>query len=146
MAFLSDEIQLACRDLAVKASKLDPTEANTIRNRIATRFELDAVELLESIRPYGSVSIYDSQIWRLLGNLVGEAPFYLLFRYHEDDGVWRISDGQSLVAILGETIGFAFYIASESLDFLAYYDDHDCLIGVGRAADWISRIKLERQK
>jgi len=102
--------------------------------------------MMEHVRPDGSASIHDRDIWRSLDDLAGEVPLYLFFRRDDDDGVWRIPDGRSLVSVLHETTGFVFYIASEALDYLAYYDDHDCLLGVGRAADWISKIKLERQQ
>ena len=144
VAFLSDEIQQTSSDLGIKVSRLAPAEARTVRERIAIRFGLDPSELMEHVRPDGSASIHDSEIWRSLDDLAGEAPLYLFFRRDEDHGVWRIPDGRSLVSVLNESIGFVFYIASEALDFLAYYEDHDCLLGVGRAADWIRRIKSER--
>ena len=145
VAFLSDEIEQTSSELGIKVSRLAPAEARAIRERIAIRFGLDPIELMEQVRPDGLVSICDREIWRSLDDLAGEVPLYLFFRSDDDDGVWRIPDGKSLLSLLRETIGFVFYIASEALDFLAYYDDHDCLLGVGRAADWIRRIKLERR-
>jgi hypothetical protein len=142
MSYLSDEIEVAARTLDIPAKQLIASEARAMRLRIAEHFALQSDELLERVRPKGVSSIHDPDIWRRLDELFGHEPLYLLFKFTDDNAIWRIPGGEFLVQILKESVGFAFYAVPESLNFIVYFDDHNCLLGNGRAAQWIERSKI----
>ena len=141
MGYLSDEIQRAGQELGIAATNLSRRETDLVRPAIARRFRIDDRELLEHVKPGCAASLCEDGLWRRAADLAGSRPTYLFFRLSDDEAIWRIDDGRSLLAILGECIGFAFYIAPENLDYLAYFDDHDCVVGVGTAAEWIRALK-----
>lgn len=138
MKFLSQEIAATSHRLGVAAERLASAQAVAFRQELAHRFRLAASEQLAHERPAGAESIHDSQIWRGLADLMGENEIYLFFHPSDDPAVWRIGSGTDLVSILEDSCGFVFYAAPTDLTSLVYFDDHDCLLGIGLAAEWIA--------
>ena len=51
----------------------------------------------------------------------------------------RFQSGTDLVAVLEESHRSEFYVTNDNVSWLIAYNDHDYLIGVGEAADWIAQ-------
>jgi hypothetical protein len=54
--------------------------------------------------------------------------------------MWIIPSGSALTLILGETIGFPFYVTSQETDYLLCFYDHDCLIATGKSIEWLVKM------
>lgn len=84
-------------------------------------------------------TLHDPDAWKFLGDLIGEAPVVLIVEDYDGISAVRLSFGTLLSRILAETVGFVFYLVPPSLDYLLCFNDHDMLIGLGRATQWVAK-------
>lgn len=82
-------------------------------------------------------SIHNPKGWSFIQDYVGEEEIILFVNPDEEQDMWLIPSGIALTSILAETVGFPFYVASRTTEYMFSFDDHDCLIANGKARDWI---------
>ena len=85
-------------------------------------------------------SIHDPKGWSFIQDYVGDKEVLLFVNPDEEKDMWLIPSGIALTSILSETIGFPFYVTSQEIDYMLCFDDHDCLIANGKAAEWICQL------
>jgi hypothetical protein len=144
MSYLSDEVAAAVEALGIHAHRLARNDADRLRRRVGARYGLDPRNLLWGTACEGAEVIHDPMAWSWLDDFVPDSAVYLLFHPFADSDVWVLPDGHSLARVIGECSGFWFYACSEEAEYLLCYDDHDCLIGLGTATDWIRTLRRKR--
>jgi hypothetical protein len=141
MAHLSAEVAEAANRLGFAVRRIPPAEAEALRRRIAFIYSLGPKYLLSYHYAENAESIHDRAAWSWLSDFLGRTEVYMLFNPDDDPDILRIPSGTMVVPLLKETTGFVFYLAPSDGSFLLCYDDHDCLIGLGTAGDWIRQGK-----
>lgn len=76
--------------------------------------------------------------WRLLAELVADAPCILFLDPRDGDWMLELADGAALLVLLEETSGFEFYVTDEAASYLCCFTHHDSLLAAGRAAAWLA--------
>jgi hypothetical protein len=126
--------------MGIAVEKLTLNESESVRLSLARRYSSNILcPNLGELAHFES--IHDSQAWTWLSDFVGDEILYVFFRRDDDPFVIKLLHGKSIVRIIGECTGFAFFIAAFDEHYLLQFDDHDCLIGTGSAAEWIRQLK-----
>ncbi len=94
-------------------------------------------------------STRDAKAWSWIGAFVGTAPTILLTTEYENEPILvEIANGAKIVALVGETANFEFYLTNPATDYLLCFNHHDYLIASGTAMPWLRpncyRYLLER--
>lgn len=140
MSYISDEVSDAVSALGITARRLSADEADLIRDRLHDRFGLDSQHFSVYLS-HESESLHDPKAWSWLSQFVGGSEAILLFpKCNEPEG-WEFPDGGTIVRVLEECSGFVFFVTTKNNDCLIAFDDHDCLIGAGTAAEWVRTLR-----
>ncbi len=78
--------------------------------------------------------------WKYVGELQTSAvsrPMVLFYETSTEYGAYQFENLQVISAILGECNPFVYYVTNSALDFLLCENDHDYLIAMGEAKDWL---------
>lgn len=81
------------------------------------------------------VAVQHQSGWEAIAQYVGERPCYLLSSDYSE--ALTLASGSDLQLTLAETPPFEFYVFDPRCDWLLCFNDHDFLIGWGRAAPWV---------
>jgi hypothetical protein len=146
MPHISAELQEAADNLGFAIACMPPDDAAALRRRIAIRYSLDPTYLLAYRQARDAVSIHDPIGWSWLSEFTGQSVVFLLFNQDDDPDVLVIPSGTMILPLLKETTGFPYYLAPPNESYLLCFDDHDCLIGLGAAADWIRQLKCKKEQ
>lgn len=141
MGLYADEIIAACQRLGCNCKLLTSTEAAAIHTGIERRFTRQANGAPLWERLHSDSSIYDKNGWKLIQNFTSGEPLLIFFEWNEDQSFIMLEAGANLTAILADCVGFVFYVANATFDYLFCFNDHDFLIAVGLAAEWITYLK-----
>lgn len=82
-------------------------------------------------------SVHNPSAWRLLDFFVGGEAAIVFFNHDEDQTALKLEAQASVSSLLSECTGFEFYLTDESTSYLLCFNHHDCLIGCGRARQWM---------
>jgi hypothetical protein len=145
MGYLADEIESAALILNIVLSKINIEEIEEIRSKLAYSFSKEpdfpwklSYQNLKNIQ-----SFCDPKGWMLIQDYVKNNNVILFVNPDQEKDMWIIPSGSALTLILGETIGFPFYVTSQETDYLLCFDDHDCLIATGKATEWLVKLREE---
>lgn len=83
-----------------------------------------------------SVSCKDEHGWEAIPKLIRDSDC-ILFIVAEKFGM-RLPDCNMLDTILRDTFGFVFYVTKPTTDYLICFNDHDFVIGCGKAETWVA--------
>lgn len=84
-----------------------------------------------------ALSIHDAEIWRELSMLLPDEAVTLFFDpFNEQQSLMMSS--HAVTPILGECVGFVFYLTNSTLDYILCMNDHDFLIAAGAATSWLT--------
>jgi hypothetical protein len=145
MGYLGDEIQDAALKLGFSIEQLSVGQAEELRSRLAGLYGRDpAYFSYQNLKEYES--IHDSTAWSWVSEFIGNSEVYLFFLKDQDPSVWKVPNGEMIVPLLEESIGFVFYIVPPNAEYILCYEDHDCLIGAGTAMEWIRHLSDQRGK
>lgn len=143
MGYLADEIENAASELGITLLKLPIEEVFEIRKKLAQRFSIEpefpwrlSYQNLKNTK-----SICDSKGWSYIQDYVGEEKVILFVNPDQEKDMWIVPSGSALTSILSETVGFPFYVTSPDADYIICFDDHDCLIAIGKAVKLIYQIR-----
>jgi hypothetical protein len=84
-------------------------------------------------------SFQEERAWRRLASLVGNASCVVFWEPRTEKNALSFRSGGDLVAILEECHRSEFYVTDESVSYLLCFNEHDYIIGEGRAAAWVDR-------
>ncbi|MGE0791849.1 MAG: hypothetical protein AB7S26_39610, partial [Sandaracinaceae bacterium] len=81
----------------------------------------------------------DASAWRRLEEFVVDS-FVLLVADSQGTCGFAFEAGAPLVAIIADCSGFEFYVTDHENSYVIAYNDHDYLIGAGRARSWVESL------
>lgn len=132
--YVIDEVLAAGERTGTPVRETPSGEVDALRAELGTTFGNGAPLEFRTMRDKASVQ--DGDAWRRLPELLSPTP-HLLFWDHSHDGAGAELDGSRVVDVLAECFGFPFYVVDAARTYVVGMDDHDYLIGTGRAAGWI---------
>lgn len=143
MGYLAEEVINACKLVTVACEILTSQQATKVRLEVEGIFASQGNSPLWS-RLIAYDGIYSPDGWKAVETYTDSLPIFLFFEPHLDDSIVLLHDSSKLSQILGECSGFIFYVTRSSLDYLLCFNDHDALIGAGKAKEWIEQLKNKR--
>ena len=57
--------------------------------------------------------------------------------------VWRFADGADLLRFLKASPPFEFYVCDDLATYMLCYNDHDFIIGWGKATEWVEQLPAD---
>lgn len=143
MGYFAEEIAKGAAEIGVSFSLIDKVKALQIKARLAPKFtdEGNHPKRLSWQNLKNVKSIHDPDAWELIEEFAPREEVILFIDPSEEEVMWCFNNGTDLVAVLAECIPFPFCVISGNADYMLCFDDHDCLIGVGTAADWIETLR-----
>ncbi len=148
MGYLADEIENAALQLDIMLPKLNITEIELIRSKLAYSFSKDP-DLPWSLSHQNlknTQSLHDPKGWMLIQDYVQHNLVVLFVNPDDEEDMWIVPSGIALTSILSETIGYVFYVTSLEADYLLCFDDHDCLIAAGEAIKWLLECREKKER
>ncbi len=137
MGTIHSWISEASTTLNIQLEPLSSEGANNLFRRLRKKYADFSSELplWETVGEH--ISRKRANGWRDVGEYVGD--FQCLLATEKDgEEAYRVSSGNDLTQLLHECPGFEFYVTNEDCDFLLCHNDHDYLIGAGKAAAWVA--------
>ena len=85
--------------------------------------------------------------WRCIGDFMKENTVILFFNKDWGGEFYEIENGRMFVPFYDEECGgIEFYITDSEASFLLAYNEAQCLIAMGTAADWLEGYKARCQE
>ena len=137
------EIERAARELDLSLRPLSDERSLEIRSRLARAFGKEPDRAIgfsyQVLDDYAA--FYSTESWKLAPQSLEASPVLFFVNPDEALTVWELDSSRDVLALLAESFGFPFYIASPDLEAMVCVDDHDCLYGVGGARDAVRDLK-----
>lgn len=127
MNYLEEEIDHALNTLNISSEKLDSTEIATLIHSLTKKFFRLESNILDPVELNEKNTEHNPNFWQEIQYRISKENLVLLV-FDSTYRAWKIHDAQDIAAVLGETIGYPFWITDNNLTFLLHMDDHDCVI------------------
>lgn len=139
--------------LKTSVNELDAQKSDKFRTSLFSKFtdaslkghiwENILEEHFDHVASYGDP---DNEIYLLISDFVGYEEVFMVFDRLDEKSVFRFKDGSQIVPLLSECYDFEFYLTDHQLQYLLCLNDHDYLIAVGTAADWLKNLLDENRE
>lgn len=130
----------AARSTGEVAERISVVEVSQLISEIRRKFtapEINSAFLWEQFE--NEVSRRNERGWQLLCEYLVSEPI-LLSEEGESFVGFRFHSQSSLSRVIAESPGFEFYLTDAKATFVICHNHHDCLIGVGACAEWLSQL------
>ncbi|MEJ2418941.1 MAG: hypothetical protein P8Y45_18840 [Exilibacterium sp.] len=145
MGFIKKSIENVVLATNLELEVIDTEKAASIREIIENTFsnKKSRTPLWERLVEHASK--YDPDGWKALGTYIGFEKATLFFDLLDEPAMYIIKNGKEFVKLLSECPGFVFYVTgADSFDYLVCHNDHDYLIGAGKAENWLQNLESGR--
>ncbi|NJK32748.1 MAG: hypothetical protein HC927_10245 [Deltaproteobacteria bacterium] len=140
MTLANDIIQEVSR-AGGAASLVPQAEADRLVASVRSKFAEPGTQNILWHCLVDSESMHDPDGWKCIEPMIGGGEFFMLIKDYDRHRMVKISRGDILTVVLGETVGFEFYVFDSELNYLICFNDHDMLIGAGQAAEWVRSLR-----
>jgi hypothetical protein len=79
------------------------------------------------------VCVNNSDAWSWINEYIGNTETVMFFNESDEKKSFLFKNGDDLVAVLGETYGFEFYVTNKEKSYLLVFNHHDILMACGDA-------------
>lgn len=141
MGQYSQEILSACKLIGCNCVPLEAQQALSLRSAVYKKFARPTCSKPLWERLVGASAVYTPNGWSYLATFTQDHPFLFFFDVPDDDTVLLLEVCPKVTEVLAECTGFVFYVTNPTHDYVICFNDHDVLIGVGTAAEWIESLK-----
>ncbi|AKS05614.1 hypothetical protein [Pseudomonas trivialis] len=128
MSYLEKEIGQALKKLHIRSTKLQSSELATLIHALTRKFFKSESDILDRVELFEKSTEHNPDFWKEIQHRIIKKNLILLV-LDSTYSAWTVSNSQDIADILGETIGYPFWVADSELTFLVHLDDHDCVIG-----------------
>ncbi|UQA58580.1 hypothetical protein [Polyangium aurulentum] len=137
---IREEILRAASVQGVALEELQEPNAEDVRERLLQRFGKDLRYELNcnNLADYVAVQHPDSWIW--VEEYLSTEPVLFFYDDERERSVFRFRSGQDLVRVIKECYGFVYYVTNETLDYVVCHNDHDYILGAGKAKAWVESL------
>ena len=139
MSELATGLRSAIAASKVVAKELEPAAADTLRKALAKKFARPKAAWPLWEHALGDESVQDPEAWRRIPGFVRNKRTVLLFNPDEEKAAFEFEDGNDAMVVLNEVPRVEFYLADPAEQFLLCFNHHDCLVGWGSAAGYVSQ-------
>ncbi|MCP4152358.1 MAG: hypothetical protein GY757_31765 [bacterium] len=139
MSYNRKNILHAITNLQGAAEEIDSKRCISFRKIIETKFARYRFTGALWSRLKHSVGICAENGWIKISEWIGNRPNILFFDSFEDESMFLFKNGGYLKDVLGECVGFEFYVSNENATFLLSHNHHDYLLASGEAFEWLSQ-------
>ena len=87
------------------------------------------------------VYVNSSDAWSWTNEYIGNTEVIMFFNESDEKKSFLFKNGDDLVAVLGETYGFEFYVTNKEKSYLLVFNHHDILMACGDAKNWLNTKK-----
>lgn len=138
---IGKEIQSAANRLNIVIEDISIKEAEIIVNKVISKYTREHRDpfLWDSI--INAISVHDKDAWQWISKFVGSSEAIMFFNPCDEKKVISFKNGDDIVAILGDTYGYEFYITNRAVEYLLCFNHHDILIACGDAKEWLKEYK-----
>lgn len=84
-------------------------------------------------------SFQEKQAWRRLSSFATDGGCIIFWEPRTEQQALRFHSTRDLTTILEECHRSEFYVTNDDVSYLLCFNEHDYLIGEGRAAEWIAQ-------
>lgn len=141
MGFINDAIEEACSVTGILAEKISVEKSSEIRKCVEDRYTGNRRDTPLWERLEEDNSIYDPNGWKTIGEFPYNDKIMIFFDIENESAMYSVISCSDLVKLLSECPGFVFYLTDAKCSFVLCHNDHDYLIGVGTAKDWIRKLQ-----
>jgi hypothetical protein len=138
--YVINEVLAAVQAVSTSAREMPPTEVDTLRCNLAQKFGLKKNYPLNFENMSGKYSVQNEEAWRSISRFLDNSAHYMFYDHSCDHHGIEFYDGKKISDVLERCFGFPFYITDKNNTFVIGMNDHDYLIGVGIAVDWVKTI------
>ena len=129
---------------AVDSDRLDVCQADdstaaSVRRQVEALYATPAAGRPLWERLLDSDGEYDPEGWKRIESYPHDGRVLLFFDPQEEPAVYSARNCREAVGLLSACPGFVFYLTDELCSFLICHNDHDHLIGAGKAKAWVRR-------
>jgi hypothetical protein len=100
------------------------------------------VDIQATIAPWDDVDapsgVKKSDGWELITQYIGNAECFVWSG--AASAIWRFPNGNELLKFLRDVPPFEYYVCDKAATFLLCSNDHDFVIGWGRALPWVTEL------
>lgn len=150
---IKEEIITAAQSLGTHISELNSQESEQFRLTLFSKFtdvSLDGHIWENILRKYEDhVATYtdaNNKTYLLIDDFVKQKEVFMIFDGSEEKTVFKFKDGSEIVSLLSECYDFEFYLTNQKIEYLLCLNNHDYLIAVGTAADWLKSLVDENKE
>jgi hypothetical protein len=144
ITLVKDEIHSASGALRLGIVQVDGERARGIRDALTIKYGADSrFEFADNnIRPEHRSSVQHPDSWSWVDEFLTDEPvlFFYDSNLNGDDAMFRIPSGRDVVTLLRECSSFPFYVTNDALDYVICHNDHDYIVGAGRAKAWVESL------
>ncbi len=148
-----EEVIVAAHLLSVTAEELTPERRDDLKERVKDRY-VDRKLLSQKRRRLRermwtsfcepSIAVRNDEAWRWLDSFLEGKHVFMLFDKVTAESGFSFLNGADIVLVLGESVGFEFYLTDESVSFLLCYQRSNYLIALGGAVGWLESLLQEK--
>lgn len=140
LVMIRTQIYAAASETQRHVTELTAEETERIRSTIASLYLSNQTShpIWERILEWQSIA--DPDGWRLIAEYVDDSVCVLFFDADEEMSMFRFGSGEDLQEVLGNCAGFVFYVTDYECSYLLCHNDHDYLIGCGKARSWLEKL------
>ncbi|HCK94602.1 MAG TPA: hypothetical protein DHW71_16525 [Gammaproteobacteria bacterium] len=129
-------IESALSETKIDCIILKQDECNHFREKVKQKFANANREPLWEVLNECK-SIYNPDGWKLIADFISNDSPILFCDVLNDQRMYIFNNMLELNIVLAECPGFTFYVTSKTLDYLFCFNDHDYLIGCGKACTFL---------
>ena len=134
------DIEKTAKSNAIYIERLCEKRAEIIKRNITKKY-LDTYSEIFLWARFKSFAVKQREDgWQKLCDFVGNKSCLMFFDDMDDKSVFVLKNGQDLYTLLCEMYGFDFYITDIETEYLLCFNDHDGLLGCGKAKKWVESL------
>ncbi len=140
---IQNQIEEASRDSGIELRKVSPEFLHDLWKELDSKFqgeENGSAPKWEALNEPSAVQAEDA--WEWLSEFPVEGKIFMLFEPSDYSLGLEFDSMESVTHFLGEGTGWVYYLTNSSTDFLLCENDHQFLIGAGKAKDWVKEFVL----
>lgn len=137
---ISEEVKRAANVLDINITELSRDVSLEIIKIITEKYTVgNSCFLWDNLTDY--VYVNNSVAWSWINEYIGNTEVIMFFNESDEKKSFLFKNGDDLVAILGETYGFEFYVTNKEKSYLLVFNHHDILMACGNAKNWLNTKK-----
>ena len=137
---ISEEVKRAADVLDINITELSRDVSLEIIKIITEKYAAgNSCFLWDDLTDY--VYVNNSYAWSWINEYIGNTEVIMFFNESDEKKSFLFKNGDDLVAVLGETYGFEFYVTNKEKSYLLVFNHHDILMACGDAKNWMNTKK-----